>query len=454
MSRLRGLLTPFLVLAATASTAPALAVIAPAGASGSRAEAGTDAASLEARTVPSARSVTPLGFYWQLTAPQPVVPGGFLLARSQARHASEGTRSDREFFTISSTGDNDVPSAALAAYKRAADSMATTDPGCAISWTFLAAIGRVESNHGRFGGAQLGSDGVSRPAILGPRLDGAGPFAAITDSDQGRLDGDTVWDRAVGQMQFLPSTWASVARDGDGDGVKNPDDIDDSALGSAVYLCGAGGSLANPEGMARAAFRYNHSDYYVQLVLSFAAGYQTGVFALPSPPPPADEEAATLRATARAEKAAKAAEANAATKAVKPTKHVPTSGQPTPTTAPSTKPSPTATPTPKPSPKPGPKPSPQPTPKPAPSPSPTPVVGDFAGTLRQAGDGYTLDGVTLDLGAGRLSQAATSDFDQDGTVETNRAELDGLLQSTGPVTVHGSQLGGVITVDGLAGLPY
>ena len=34
-------------------------------------------------------------------------------------------------------------------------------------------------------------------------------------------------------------------------------------LGSAVYLCGAGGSLATSAGMARAAFRYNHSDYYV-----------------------------------------------------------------------------------------------------------------------------------------------------------------------------------------------
>ena len=82
--------------------------------------------------------------------------------------------------------------------------MAVADPGCHISWTLLAAIGRVESNHGRFGGAQLGSDGVSRPEIRGPQLDGAGAFAAIADSDHGTLDRDKVWDRAVGQMQFLP----------------------------------------------------------------------------------------------------------------------------------------------------------------------------------------------------------------------------------------------------------
>ena len=104
-----------------------------------------------------------------------------------------------------------------------------------------------------------------------------------------------VWDRAVGQMQFLPETWHSVARDGDGDKAMNPDDIDDSALGAAVYLCGVGGSLADPAGVARAAFRYNHSDYYVQLVLSFQSGYQTGVFAVPSPPPPAPKTKAHPR---------------------------------------------------------------------------------------------------------------------------------------------------------------
>ena len=117
--------------------------------------------------------------------------------------------------------------------------------------------------------------------------DGKNGVSRVPDTDAGRIDGDPRWDRAVGPMQFLPSTWAYTGVDADGDGARNPDDIDDSALGSAVYLCGAGGSLADPAGAARAAFRYNHSDYYVQLVLSFQTGYQTGVFAVPSPPPPA-----------------------------------------------------------------------------------------------------------------------------------------------------------------------
>ena len=203
-----------------------------------------------------------------MTAPQRVAPALVLQLRKASPKPSRGTRSDKLFFEISTTGSNDVPEAALRAYHRAEKSMATADPDCNISWTMLAAIGKVETNHGRFGGAQLGSDGVSRPEIRGPQLNGAGAFAAIHDSDNGTLDRDKVWDRAVGQMQFLPQTWSSVARDGDGNGTRNPDDIDDSALGSAVYLCGAGGSLATVEGMSRAAFRYNHSDYYVQLVLS------------------------------------------------------------------------------------------------------------------------------------------------------------------------------------------
>ena len=408
MTRLRRLFVPMLALAATASAAPALALTDPG----------------EATIAPTASSGS-LGFFWQLTTPQVVTPGSYLLALTESHPDSKGTRSDEEFFQISSTGSNDVPSAALAAYKHAAVVMAKDQPGCQIPWTLLAAIGRVESNHGRFGGAQLGSDGVSRPAILGPQLNGAGAFAAISDSDNGTMDGDKAWDRAVGQMQFLPSTWRGVARDGDGNGTKDPNDIDDAALGSAVYLCGAGGSLANPTGMARAAFRYNHSDYYVKLVLSFQNGYTTGTFSVPSPPPPPEKKAATVKA----EKTTK-----------KKTGHVA-----------ATAPTPTASAAPKSTPKPKPK----PTPTPTPTPSPTPEVGDFTGTLQaSAGNGYTLGGVTLDLGSGRMGNAASADYDADGTTETNGQELDGLVAAGAPVTVHGSKLAGVITVDKIAGRAY
>ena len=431
MTRLRRLIAPLLALGTLTAAAPALAdnVASPTGLTQS-------AESSEAMDSTSA-----LGFFWQLTTPQTVLPGSYLRALETKHPDSKGTRSDEEFFTISSTGSNDVPAAALAAYRHAETAMAKENPGCQISWTLLAAIGRVESNHGRFGGAQLSADGVSRPAIRGPRLDGAGPFAAIRDSDDGLLDGDKVWDRAVGQMQFLPGTWRSVARDGDGNGTKDPNDIDDAALGSAVYLCGAGGSLANPEGMARAAFRYNHSDYYVQLVLSFQNGYTTGVFAVPSPPPPAEEKTTTAASTKKKKSATSSTSADQVSGSTKP---------PTSSGSPSSKPSPT----------PGANPgansgaNPGSTPPATPAPTPTPEINDFTGVLRSVGSGYTLDNVDLDLGTGRMGTPATADYDGDQTIETNGQELDGLVAGGGQLTLHGSKLNGVITVDKIGGQAY
>ncbi len=364
-------------------------------------------------TTPASVLHAPQAFYWQLTTPQPVVPGTVLLARTQ--HPPEGTRSDDQFFQISRTGSNDVPSAALRAYHHAERVMAVADPGCHVSWTLLAAIGRVESNHGRFGGSQLGSDGVSRPEIRGPRLDGSGAFAAIRDTDHGRLDRDRLWDRAVGQMQFLPETWAAVARDGDGDGRRDPDDIDDSALGSAVYLCGVGGSLADRDGMARAAFRYNHSDYYVALVLSYQAGYTTGVFALPSPPPPP-----SVRTPPRP-----------AAPVRKPVAVPRTSTKKAPEKSPGKAPSVTAAPAPKPTPKPTPKTTPKTTPKPTPKPAPAPAapaLASVSGTWTTCGDTFCLDTTPLDLGPiGVLGDRAHDDFDGNGTVGTNLEEFTGLV---------------------------
>ena len=163
-----------------------------------------------------------------------------------------------------------VPARALQAYRAAAAKLATP---CHVRWELLAAIGRVESDHGRYGGSVIQADGRVSPAILGPRLDGSGPFALIRDSDGGRFDGDPVVDRAVGPMQFLPSTWRQWGADADGDGVADPQDIDDAALGTARYLCASGGRLDQPRGMIAAVYSYNHSYDYVRAVLTVAAGY-------------------------------------------------------------------------------------------------------------------------------------------------------------------------------------
>ncbi|WP_460820876.1 lytic transglycosylase domain-containing protein, partial [Nocardioides ungokensis] len=175
----------------------------------------------------------------------------------------------------------DIPAVAMLAYERAAAVMDQVDASCGLSWTLLAAIGRVESDHGRYGGAQLLTDGTSVPEIRGPALDGKGPFAMIRDTDAGRLDGDPVWDRAVGPMQFLPSTWAVVGVDADSDGVRSPNDINDAALATAVFLCSAPGSLDTRSGLRAAVYRYNPSSAYVASVLAVERAYRQGDFTMP-----------------------------------------------------------------------------------------------------------------------------------------------------------------------------
>ncbi|HEX5860194.1 MAG TPA: lytic murein transglycosylase, partial [Nocardioides sp.] len=191
----------------------------------------------------------------------------------------KGTRT----WSASSLTDNGLPAAARRAYENAARAMATTDPACQLPWTLLAGVGRVESDHGRYGGSVLGQDGVSHPLIIGVPLNGIGPVAAIQDTDNGRLDKDKVWDRAVGPMQFIPSTWANAARDGDGDGTESPNDIDDAALAAAAYLCAGSGSVLGESAMRAAIFSYNASEEYVALVMAMEEGYRTGVFIMPAP---------------------------------------------------------------------------------------------------------------------------------------------------------------------------
>ncbi|MFN8077954.1 MAG: hypothetical protein U0Q19_00170 [Kineosporiaceae bacterium] len=170
-----------------------------------------------------------------------------------------------------------LPAGALAAYRGAADWLARTDPGCHLTWSLLAAIGTVESDNGRFGGAVLGPDGVARPPILGIRLDGTRPGTArVTDTDGGRLDGDPVYDRAVGPMQFLPGTWAAFARSADPGRPADPQNIRDAALTAAGYLCHGGADLADPAGLRSAVLRYNNSPVYADTVIRLAAAFAAG----------------------------------------------------------------------------------------------------------------------------------------------------------------------------------
>lgn len=163
---------------------------------------------------------------------------------------------------------------ALQAYGDATLQIGREQPHCNLGWTTIAAIGAVESGHGTHGGAQLMDDGRTSQRILGPALDGSDGTAKIpATAESTRWHGDVAWDHAVGPMQFIPSTWRKWGADGDGDGIADPNDISDSALTTARYLCASGADLRTASGWSRAIFSYNHSDDYVRSILATANAY-------------------------------------------------------------------------------------------------------------------------------------------------------------------------------------
>ncbi len=179
---------------------------------------------------------------------------------------------------VASASASGIPDAAISAYQRAETVINAADKSCHLPWQLVAAIGRVESDHGRANGNTLDDEGLATPGIYGIPLDGSNNTTVIRDTDAGQYDDDAKWDRAVGPMQFIPSTWSVVGVDGDNDGQRNPQDIDDAALATAVYLCSGDDDLSADAGRRSAVYRYNHSQDYVDLVLSFMDAYMDGDF--------------------------------------------------------------------------------------------------------------------------------------------------------------------------------
>ncbi len=239
-----------------------------------------------------------------------------------------------------------IPQVALAAYRRAAAALAASDAACRLPWQLLAAIGRVESDNGQFGGAVLLPDGYGTRPIYGLPLDGRNGVALVRDTDGGKLDGDPNFDRAVGPMQFIPSTWAQYGADGNGDGKKDPNNIFDAALAAAGYLCAGGGDLANPAQEAAAVLRYNDADEYVHVVLTLAASYQQGDLVTVPTVGPAVGGGASTPVTGPAETPVRTASpAPAQTLTPQPTTPQPTTPQPTAPSSPVTAAVPTMSPT-------------------------------------------------------------------------------------------------------------
>ncbi|HWC10597.1 MAG TPA: lytic transglycosylase domain-containing protein, partial [Acidimicrobiales bacterium] len=130
----------------------------------------------------------------------------------------------------------DIPAEYLALYQEAAKTCA------GLPWTVLAAIGSIESSHGR---------------SLAPGVHSGANFAG-----------------ASGPMQFLAPTWSAYGVDGNKDGRRDVYNPTDAVHGAANYLCASGGG--DPGRLPDAIWAYNHADWYVDDVLILAFRYGGG----------------------------------------------------------------------------------------------------------------------------------------------------------------------------------
>jgi hypothetical protein len=205
-------------------------------------------------------------------APSGPAPTGSAAAAAAPKQAGRPA-DDYGAWAVALSGKLDIPAVALQAYGYAETVLAATNPQCQLPWTVLAGIGKIESNHGRFGNATVGADGVSNPRIIGVPLNGTAGNKSISDSDGGRIDGDATYDRAVGPMQFIPTTWARYGVDADKDSRADPFDIDDATLAAANYLCANGRNVSTGPGWTGAVLSYNATQQYVNSVYAAADDY-------------------------------------------------------------------------------------------------------------------------------------------------------------------------------------
>ncbi|TQN32651.1 cell wall-associated NlpC family hydrolase [Haloactinospora alba] len=171
----------------------------------------------------------------------------------------------------------------LDAYIRGAQYLDTDegyDQCTGMRWSILAGIGAVESDHGA--SVTISPDGTTDPPFVGPRLDGSGVGGNETphhDTDDGRWDGDTEYDRAVGVTQHLPASWSDYGVDATGSGKADPHNVYDSAASTAVELCKSAGGEAvdfsDHDSLADALYRYNPAEWYVDDVMSGIKGYDS-----------------------------------------------------------------------------------------------------------------------------------------------------------------------------------
>ncbi|WP_256816705.1 lytic transglycosylase domain-containing protein [Cytobacillus sp. Bac17] len=72
---------------------------------------------------------------------------------------------------------------------------------------------------------------------------------------------------AIGHMQFMPSTFSAYGVDGNGDGRKDPWNLEDAIHSAANYLAASG----YKKDIRKSIWHYNHADWYVNDVIETAA---------------------------------------------------------------------------------------------------------------------------------------------------------------------------------------
>lgn len=172
-----------------------------------------------------------------LAAPLAIVAAGVLLAL-----AAVGALMSSQFVTEQSGPVAGIPADYLPLYRGAAARYELGEEG----WSFLAAVGKVECDHGR----------SPVPGCHRGEANSAG---------------------ARGPAQFLPATWDAYGVDGDGDGDRDVYAPADAVAGMANYLRASGA----PSDWRRALFAYNHADWYVDRVLRQAAAYRAAATVAP-----------------------------------------------------------------------------------------------------------------------------------------------------------------------------
>ncbi|MCQ4081456.1 lytic transglycosylase domain-containing protein [Streptomyces sp. RB6PN25] len=294
-------------------------------------------------------------------------------------------------------GGAGIPATVLAAYQKAEAALRGTRPQCHLQWQLLAAIGQVES--GQADGGNVDAKGTTLSPILGPVLDGSHGYAKIPATPVPYGDGGSAYARAVGPMQFIPSTWAVWGADGNGDGIKDPNNVFDAALAAGGYLCAAGGDLSVADNVDSAILGYNDSQQYLKTVLAWYRYFLGGAPVVPDGSGAGAPEAAGATPTAGPSPSASApaggrsgsgrpsqspqptASASGSigplpggSPSGSPSQPSPSASSPSPSGSgsPSPSPSPTCPVSPSPSPSGSTSPSPTPSPSPSGSPSPSP----------------------------------------------------------------------------------